>query len=55
MPQRVRILAIEVAEPRVLSAAMTPALEAALPARADRALAAPRELVAKVENEPQPF
>jgi hydrogenase maturation protease len=55
MPQRVRILAIEVAEPRVLSAAMTPALEAALPALADRTLAAARELVAKVENELQPF
>jgi hydrogenase maturation protease len=44
MPERVRILAIEVAEPHLLSTAMTPALEAALPALADRTLAVARQL-----------
>jgi hydrogenase maturation protease len=46
VPTRIRILAIEVAEPHVLSEAMTPALEAALPAVVERALAVARELAA---------
>lgn len=47
MPERVRIFAIEVAEPHLLSTEMTPALRSALPEVADRVLAAARELAAE--------
>lgn len=44
MPERVRIVAIEVAEPHVLSVEMTPALQAAVPGAVARVLTLAREL-----------
>jgi len=44
MPERVRIVAIEVQEPHLLSTEMTPALQRALPGLVQRVLAIAREL-----------
>ena len=44
MPERVRIVAIEVAEPHLLSTEMTPALQRAVPPAVDRVLTLAREL-----------
>ena len=52
MPERVRILAVEVSEPYLLSTEMTPALEESVPDVARRVLAAARELVRT--GSPQP-
>lgn len=52
MPRRVKILAVEVADPFTLGTAMTPALQAALPAAVSRARRLLEELVPLVAARP---
>lgn len=48
MPQRIRIVAIEVADPYTLGTDLTPAVRAAVPVAVERAAAIARELTAAV-------